>query len=417
MGARLGLSNHFDGVLDTEAKNELPEMRILFLSGWYPYPASNGSKLRIYNLLRGLAQHHQVTLLSFADQPNVDPDAPAVRSLCSEVQVLPWKGFNPYSRRAWLGTLSMTPRSAVDTFSTEMAQCIEKTLTRRDYDLVIASQLGMAGYGRWFQGVPAMFEEVEVGLLYEQFAQATSAWRRARHGLTWVKHRAFLGRVLRRFRACTVVSDRERQLLSRAIPGYKAITVIPNCINLADYSDVHEIPRPDRLIFTGSFRYSVNHDAMIWFLRYIYPRIQAQVPGVHLIITGDHADQSLPPADNVTLTGFVDDVRPLVAGASLSVAPICAGGGTRLKILEAMALGTPVVSTSKGAEGLDVEHDEHLLMADTPEAFAEAVIRVLSEPELRARLANTAYQLVRERYDWGVVTPRFLDLVERVAKA
>jgi len=206
-------------------------------------------------------------------------------------------------------------------------------------------------------------------------------------------------------------------LLSLAVPNYQSIEVIPNCINVADYNDVHEVAQVNTMIFTGSFRYFANHDAMTWFLREIYPRIQARVPDIHLTVTGDHANLPLPPAENVTLTGFVDDVRPLVASSWASLAPLRLGGGTRLKILEAMALRTPVVTTSKGAEGLDVQRDEHLLIADTPEAFAEAVIRLLKKPGLRKQLTGNAYQLVREKYDWAVVMPRFLNLIERVARA
>jgi len=175
------------------------------------------------------------------------------------------------------------------------------------------------------------------------------------------------------------------------------------------------MPEPGTLIFTGSFRYFANHDAMVWFLGQVYPRIQAQAPDVHLTITGDHANLPLPCTEGVTLTGFVEDVRPLIATAWISVVPLRLGGGTRLKILEAMALGTPVIATSKGAEGLEAQQEEHLLIADTPEAFVEAVVRVLKEPELRRRLTDNAYQLVRDKYDWAVVMPRFLNLVERVA--
>jgi glycosyltransferase involved in cell wall biosynthesis len=305
----------------------------------------------------------------------------------------------------------------VDTFSPLIAQQIERALTTHHYDLVIASQWGMASYGPYFQGQAALLEEAELGVLYEQFALATSAASRFRHGLTWLKQRRYVSRLLRYYRACTVASDRERQLLSSTAPDFKAVEVIPNCINLADYGDIRETPRPNHLIFTGSFRYFANHDAMAWFLQEVYPRIQAQVPDVAVTITGDHADLPLPPADNLALTGFVDDVRPLIASAWVSLVPIRVGGGTRLKILEAMALGTPVVATSKGTEGLDAKHGEHLLIADSPEAFAEAVIRLLQEPGLRRRLADKAYQLVQERYDLAALIPRFLDLVERVAQA
>jgi glycosyltransferase involved in cell wall biosynthesis len=156
---------------------------------------------------------------------------------------------------------------------------------------------------------------------------------------------------------------------------------------------------------------------MTWFLEEVYPRVQAGAPGVRLIITGDHADLPLPPADNVTLTGFVDDVRPLVAAAAVSLVPVRVGGGTRLKILETMALHTPVVATAKGAEGLDVRHGDHLLIADAPEDFAEAVLRMLGDPALRQRLIENGYHLVRERYNWAAVMPQFLGLIERVASA
>ena len=276
---------------------------------------------------------------------------------------------------------------------------------------MIASQLATATYAEHFGALPALFEEVELGVLREQYARATSMQHRMRYGLTWLKHRHYVAELLRRFEVCTVVSARERDLVTAITHGAAPVEIIPNCVNLADYQEV-QAPRLDNsLVFTGPFRYTANYDAMTWFLREVYPAIQAQTPDVTLTITGDHADLPLPPATNVTLTGQVPDVLPLVAGATCSIVPLQSGGGTRLKILEAMALGTPVVSTSKGAEGLDVQHDVHLLIADTPEEFAGAVIRLLQQPDLQRRLSGNALRLVREHYDWAGVMPRFLELV------
>lgn len=392
-------------------------MRILFLSRWFPYPPSNGSKLRIFNLLRGLARLHEVTLLSFADQPEVEAGAAELQAVCRQVQVVPWKVYNPHSRRARLGFLSLTPRFVVDTYSQEMARQIEELLATGSYDLVIASQLDMAVYSRHFGQTPALFEEVEVGVLYENFVRAESLWPRLRHGLTWAKHRRYLTSLLRDFQLATVVSERERDLLVAQIPrgGHRPVAVIPNCVDLASYRAVEGNPEPDTLIFTGSFTYQPNYEAMHWFVGQVYPHIQAEAPAVRLQITGNHANQPLPPARGVSLTGLVADVRPLLRRAWLSVVPLHTGGGTRLKILEAMALGTPVVATSKGAEGLDVQAGQHLLIADTPQAFAAQVIRLLREPDLRRQLAENAQQLVQQRYDWAGVLPRFLDLVDQVS--
>lgn len=389
-------------------------MRILFLSRWFPWPTSNGSKLRIYYLLQGLAQQHEITLLSFADQPDANLHIAAVESLCARVQVVPWTSYSPQRMRARLGFFNLAPRSVVDTFSPEMAQWILQTLSTQQFDLVIASQIDTASYAPFFRRVAALFEEVEIGGIYDQFAQATSTRQRLRHGLTWLKYRHYLARQLRYFRACTVASERERQLVAAAAPGCKVLEVIPNCIRRMDYQTTLQ-STPNTLVFTGSFGYHANYDAMVWFLREVYPIVQAAIPDIHLIITGDHGGRPLPPATNVTLTGFVDDVRPIVAKSWGSLAPLRSGGGTRLKILEAMALGTPVIATSKGAEGLDVRHDEQILIADTPEAYAQAVIRLCQEPTLRHYLAHNAKTLVSEKYDWSVTMPRFLHLVEQIA--
>jgi glycosyltransferase involved in cell wall biosynthesis len=169
------------------------------------------------------------------------------------------------------------------------------------------------------------------------------------------------------------------------------------------------------LIFTGTLSYFANLEGIRWFLSEVYPIVQSQLPAVKLIITGKNDGVSLPTADNVTLTGFVEDVRPLIASARVSLAPLLVGGGTRLKILEAMALGTPVVATTKGAEGLRAVDGEHLLIADTPAQFADAVIRLLQNGKISQKLADNSCRLVRQQYDWSVIMPDFIKLIEEVS--
>lgn len=391
-------------------------MRILFLSRWFPSPPDNGSKLRVYNLLRGLAERHEVTLISFADPGDVDPNPSELRRFCRLTTIVPWKPFEPRSRSARAALMALRPRSAVATYSTEMEHRIRAALASHRFDLVIASQQDMAAYGRCLAGLPALLEEVELGVLHEQYAHAPGWWPRLRYRLTWIKHRKYLGRLLRFFRACTVVSEAERRLLLAAVPRVPHVEIVPNCVRLADYADVRATPEPGRLIFTGSFRYRPNHDAMLWFLGEVYPALTRRFSGIRLVITGDHAGRPLPPADNVLLTGRVADVRPWIASSWASLAPIRTGGGTRLKILEAMSLGTPVIATSKGVEGIDAQHGRHLLVADSPAEYAAAVAAVLEDPRLRSALTRRALDLVAARYDWAVVLPRFLDLVERVAR-
>ena len=143
--------------------------------------------------------------------------------------------------------------------------------------------------------------------------------------------------------------------------------------------------------------------------------IVEKVSDGRLVITGDDGDMRLPSNQSVTLAGYVDDIKGLIASSTVALAPLWSGGGTRLKILEAMAIGTPVVATSKGAEGLDAQTGEHLFVTDEPGEFAETIIKLLTDQNLRQRLAANASRLVREKYDWAVVMPGFLDLLRRVA--
>lgn len=390
-------------------------MRILFLSSWFPYPADNGSKLRIFNLLRGLSQRHEITLISFAERPVAELDLESLYRYCGKIHVVPNRVFDPFSLRARLGFMSSAPRSSIDTFSNDMASCIDQTIKEEAFDAVIASEEKTAAYSRYFTDLPALFEDIELSVLFEQYSHATSAWNRVRHGMTWVKYRSHIARLLKGYQVCTVVSEKEKELLARFVSGRTEIEVIPNCVNLAEYAGFNKDVEPATLIFAGSFGYQPNYEAMLWFLGDVYPLIRKKIPEVRVTITGNHLNKQLPNRNGVKLTGFVPDVRPFVARSSVSIAPLQTGGGTRLKILEAMAMKTPVVATSKGAEGIEAKSGKHVMIADSPQEFAEAVVELLNKPDLSKCIADNAYRLVHDKYDWERVLPRFMDLVDRVA--
>lgn len=392
-------------------------MRILFLSRWFPVPPNNGSKLRILSLLKGLAPEHEVTLISFFAPQEGKPDVGGLETFCQKVIPIAHKNFNPHSVRSRLGFLSPTPRSVIDTYSNEVETAILSELTSERYDLVLASQFDMALYARNFRGLPAVFEEAEVGVYFDRYQNSSTASERLRHSLTWWKHRRYLARLLDQFSACTVVSDLEREILLSIHPNVSAIEVIPNCVDLDGYDKISRSLTAERhrLIFTGSLTFEPNYQAMEWFIGSVFPRLLEKYPDLELVITGAHANRPLPSQINVKLTGYVEDIRPYIAGSWISLAPIHQGGGTRIKILEAMALRTPVVATPKGAEGLAVEHRKHLLLAGSPEEFAGACCQLLESPALRENLTQNAYTLVRQKYDWQAVMPSFLNLITTAA--
>jgi glycosyltransferase involved in cell wall biosynthesis len=235
-----------------------------------------------------------------------------------------------------------------------------------------------------------------------------------RYGLTWSKTRRYVAELLRQFAAATVVSERERELLRPLAPGHLRLAVVPNGVDTTACAGSFGDPQADTMIYPGALSYDPNFDAVAHFLGAIWPRLRVARPGVQLRVTGRAAPEqiaALPSADGVEFTGYLDDVRPAVARAWAEVVPLRKGGGTRLKVLEALALGTPVVSTSKGVEGLELEDERQVLIADTADAFAAATERLLGQPELRASLAAAGRQAVRERYDWRTIGARLNDLV------
>ncbi len=391
-------------------------MQILFISPWFAFPPTNGSELRINALLHGLAAEHDVSLISFQRRPERGQGLLQARAVCRHVELIPWREFDPRSRRAIAGFLSSKPRSVVDTYSLLMAQTIRRYVSSGEYDLVIASQTVAAAYASEFGALPAVLEEVEVGALAQGTQAGRNVYQRFRHQGMWRKYRAYLGSLIPRFEVCTVVSEEEAELIRRLVPDYDAVEILPNCLNLMDYT-VNSVPKCENsLIFTGAFTYSVNYEAMIWFMSEVYPLVRERIPTLKVTVTGDHGGLRLPHGDEIMLTGFVDDVKSVVSEASVSIVPLWHGGGTRLKVLESMALGTPVVSTAKGSEGLRTVDGEHLLLANSPDAFATAIITLLTNGDLRRRLAINARALVERQYDWQGAMPRFLEIVERAAR-
>lgn len=389
-------------------------MRVLFVSRWFPYPPVNGSKQRVFHLISALAAAHEVWLVSFADDPSIEPDAPAIRSLCAGVHIVPWHGYVARSPSALLGLLASTPRSIAATYSTEMAVRVREVCDAWNPAVVVASQITSASYHAAFAPRPAVFDEVELGTHDDAVRRAPHAFARARHTLTWIKLSRYLTHVLGAMDACTTASEAEAALVRRAVRNLPRLDVVPNGTTLpAEVVPLRERAK-DTLIFAGALTYAANADAMRWFVEQCYPIIKEWRPAVTLQITGATGGERLPNA-GVLQTGQVADARTLVAQASVSIAPLQSGGGTRLKLLEAMAVGTPIVATTKAAEGLAVEHDVHLLLADTPQAFAVAVLRLLDDGALRRRLAENGRRLVAERYQWSRIGRDFVRLVEDVA--
>ena len=390
-------------------------MKLLVVSTWFPYPPTNGSKLRAYHLLKGLAAAHRVQLLTFAEPGEATADAvAALHSFCVSVRVVEGNPAKAPSRLTLRGLLSETPRAYQQGFHPEMQALVQQHAAAAD--AVVALQIPSSLYLRGLT-VPTLLEELEVTSIVQQCEQASglAKWRRR---LTVKKLAGFVSRLSRELDHLTVVSAPEREAVIRMGCAPTRVSVIPNG---ADPDDLDR-PRPQALlptvIYPGAPTYSPNLDASQWFARTVWPTVRARRPEARFTVTGgtDGVDLGeLPSTPGVEFVGFVPDVKPLIASSRVCVVPLRFGGGTRLKVLEALALGTPVVATTKAVEGLEVEHGRHVLIADTAEQFGAEVLRLFDDPALAARLTAAGRELVQHRYAWPQLAARLGERLQEIA--
>jgi glycosyltransferase involved in cell wall biosynthesis len=247
-------------------------------------------------------------------------------------------------------------------------------------------------------------------------------WRRALLSLEWRKMQRYEAEACARAGLTVAVSEADRTLLAVGAPGAD-IRTIPTGVDTSYFHSNGAVEAPAALVFTGSMDWYPNEDAIMYFMDAILPEVRREVPGVSLAVVGrDPTDRlrAAGAAAGVRVTGTVADVRPYVAEASVYVVPLRVGGGTRLKIFEALAMGKAVVSTRVGAEGLPIVSDRHFLQADSPADFARAVVSLLKDPGRRRALGMAGRRLVEERYSWTEVTGEFerhcQELVSRHAR-
>lgn len=379
-------------------------MQITFVSFWHPYPADNGAKMRALAIIRALAREHRVDLVVLGAERAADNQEP-LRQLCRSITTIPAPVFSPHGGAGWRDLFRATPRSFLATYNPAVTALLERRIAARECDAVICGELA-AYYGlKVARSVAVVVDELDPSRYGDAVRDAPGMRSRLRAALTARKYRGFVRTLDADCAGFFVASEREATLL-RAITAHAGrVAVVPNGVTLGEPP---EVPARDahRLVYSGSPTYAPNRDAVAYFAAHILPRIRARIPDARLAVTGKTEGvplDGLATTPGIAFTGWLPDIRAYVAASRVCVVPLRQGGGTRLKILEAMALGTPVVATTKGAEGLDLAHGEDLLIADDPEAFADATVRLLTEDALHARVAARARATVAARYDWEAI--------------
>lgn len=393
-------------------------MRILMLSPYPPYPPRGGGALRIYHLLRGLAARHTVTLLSFAPD---EAAATAMRPLhdLAEVRIVIGPPARSLGQRALTTLVSPWPDMALRNASTAYSATLTELLANEQFEVVLAESIEMAPYllQARSSGVRLVLDEFNAEYVLQRRA-ALNDLRRAPHPkaliggsyslIQWFKLAAFERRVLQTIDRVLVVSAEDAAALRRLAPN-APLHLVPNGVDCSHFAP-QAAPLANELVFIGTLDYRPNVDAVLWFAHEVFPHIRRQHPALRLRLIGRRPHPSLRALHDhqtIIVTGEVDDTRPALAGAAAVIIPMRIGGGSRLKLLEALAMAAPVVSTTMGAEGIPGLRDgEHLLLADTPAAMAAAVNRLVTDRPFAQRLGQAGRAFVCAGYDWMQIVPQ-----------
>jgi polysaccharide biosynthesis protein PslH len=402
-------------------------MRILWLNAGLLLPLDKGGKLRTWHLMRHLAERHEITWLSFADPDTPDAIREGMRDVCRELHVVPRrdaaKGTFGFYAGAAARLVDPLPYAVGKYRSPAYRARIASLLAQRRYDLVVCDFLVPA------VNLPAPLpcgsvlftHNVEAEIWRRHAAEQPDLVWRALYRQQWRRMQRFEGRTLGRFDLVLAVSDVDRDTFQRLYPAalQSPVVTVATGVDTAFFAPVDGPPRPHHLVFTGSMDWIPNEDAMRHFCHDILPRIRAQVPDVTLTIAGRDptpAVRRLADLPGVQVTGRVDDVRPFIGEAAVYIVPLRIGGGTRLKIFEAMSMARAVVSTTVGAEGLPVTDGRDIVLADEPAGFAAAVTTLLGDPDRRHPIEEAARELVVGRYDWSAAAADLEGALQRTAR-
>ncbi len=408
-----------------------PRLKVLFLSPYLPFPPRSGGESRIYHLLRLSAEHHEVHLLTLtpARAPGVDRALAALGKLCA-VTAIPARAHTLPRRIRTFG-LSALPDMALRGQSPEFEQALCSLLEREPLDVVQAESIEMAQYGaaartiRARRGIPLLcYDAFNAEYQLQRRAFFTDIGRMrslpvAFYSLVqWQKLLRYERRLARRFDLVFAVSEVDRRTLATITRTPRRVEVVPNGVDTSYFAGsgrpaaevVHRAGiQPPSILFTGTLDFRPNVDAVTWFVRNVWEPLHNRRPELRFRVVGQRpvgAVEELGTIAGVDVVGAVEDVRPWFAATRAYVLPMRIGGGVRLKLLEAWAMGAPCVTTSLGAEGVEgFQAGVHALVADEPAAFGRAVERLLDDHALAGRLAGAGSELAAA-YDWRPIFGR-----------
>ena len=394
-------------------------MRILWVKANKILPVTSGGDIRSYHIARQLARRNQLTFLSYYDGPSdarYEAELKAHFPLAAAISTGK-REKRPLARLADYLAHGLQPAPyAVSRFECpSVRRFLRRCSLERRADVVVCDFLDAAvNFPRDFRLPSILFEHnVEAEIWRRHWLTASNPIKRLLYRLEFQKMSAYEEAALKRFSHIIAVSEHDAELMSTSVDRSR-ITVVPTGVDLERFRPDPQARVLDQLVmFVGAMDWEPNIDAVEYFCREIWPQIKGRLPGARFRVVGRNPDPRLArfASESVEFTGLVPSVVEHLRQAAVVVVPLRIGGGTRLKIYEAMAVGKAVVSTAIGAEGLDVHHGRDILLADKPEEFAQAVVALLEDGETRRRYQQAARDLANQ-YDWTVIAGRFAEVLE-----
>ena len=399
-------------------------MDIVWLKTELLHPVDKGGKIRSYNMLKELKRNCHVTYLTLDDGTANDNARELASEYCHELVCIPHQHREKFTAGFYVDLMinlaSDLPYAIKKYESPAMRHEVAARVAANRFDVLVCDFLAPAVNVPPGLDCPSvLFQHNVESMIWKRHAEVQSnAAKKAYLSRQWQKMRAFEGKMCPLFDCVIAVSREDRELMQQEY-GVEMIYDVPTGVDTTYFRPSGDRnPRQHNLVFTGSMDWLPNEDAIRYFTEQIMPIIKEAVPGVTLTVVGRDPYPGLLELSkhdpSVIVTGRVEDVRPFIEEAAVYIVPLRIGGGTRLKIFEAMAMEKPIVSTSIGAEGLPVSDGKELLLGDTPETFAAAVVKLLQHESLATEMGKRAAAIVREKFGWDTVADKFAEICERV---
>ncbi len=397
-------------------------MKILMLTPYLPYPLLSGGQIRTYNLLKKLANKHEVTLFALIKEESERQYIPELEKYCKKVRVFK-RSRKPFTLRNIIKTgFSSFPFLVIRNFTAETKQAVQSELSREKYDLIHAETFYMMP-NIPVTSIPIILVEQTIEYLgYESFAkkiffpllkpllQVDIAKIRKWEEYYW--------------KSCTkliTMSDEDKQFIGNAIYDYEKIEVVSNGVDVKWFEEkTKQLPSHPTILFVGTFNWLPNVEAVKFLVHEVWPKVKRQLPNARLWIVGNAPTPEIfkfqEKDTSITVTGGIPDIRDAFNGAHVLLAPVFSGKGTRYKILEAMASETPIVATSTAVEGLGVEHGVHVMVGDSARDMAKETVKLLQDKQLQQKLAKKGKTYVIEHYDWKNISQKLDGIYKEIGK-